>query len=142
MLNIDPMTILNTPDTTDTPQRFSYRWLSAIFGLVTLLTFTIDRILLETSSISTGETPAYLLGGVVLAVGVSAFYASANDENIKTGLLLALGPVGGFAVYLLGYHLVLPPSTDSPTWLIFLAFAGGFVAVGVVGHLLGRLYKR
>jgi hypothetical protein len=135
------MTTLNTPDITDTPLRVSYRWLSAIVGLVTLVTFTIDRILLETSGVSTGETPAYLLGGVVLAVGVSAFYASVNDEDIKTGLILALGPIGGFAVYLLSYHLVLPPSTDSPTWLIFLAFTGGFVAVGVVGHLLGRLYK-
>ena len=135
------MTILNTPDSTDTPRMISYRWLSVIFGLVTLLTFTIDRILLEITGISTGETPAYLLGGVVLAVGISAFYVSVNDEDIKTGFLLGLRPVGGLAVYLLGYHLVLPPSTDSPTWLIFLAFVGGFVAVGVVGHLLGRLYK-
>lgn len=135
------MTTLNTPDTRDTPLRISYRWLSAIFGFLTLVTFTIDRILLETSGSLTGETPAVLLGGVVLAVGVSAFYASVNGEDLKTGLLLALGPVGGFAVYLLGYHLVLPPSTDSPTWLIFLAFTGGLVAVGVVGHLLGRLYK-
>jgi hypothetical protein len=136
------MITLSISDTTDAPLQISYRWLSAIFGLATLLTFTIDRILLETASLSTGATPAFLLGGVVLAVGVSAFYASASDEDIKTVLLLALGPVGGFAVYLLGYHLVLPPSTDSPTWLIFIAFAGGFVAVGVVGHLLGRLYNR
>lgn len=133
------MTILKTADTTETPLRTSYRWLSAIFGLLTLLTFAVDRILLETTGVSTGDAPAYLLGGVVLAVGVSAFYASAHGEGIRTGLLLGLGPVAGLAVYLLGYHLVLPPSTDSPTWLIFLAFAGGVVAVGVVGHLLGRL---
>ena len=135
------MTAQDTSNPVETPLRSSYRWLSAFFGFVTLLTFTTDRILLETSGISTGEVPAYLLGGVGLAVGVSAFYASAHDADIMTGVLLALGPVGGFAVYLLGYHLVFPPSTDSPTWILFLAFAGGFVTVGVVGHLLGCFYR-
>lgn len=110
------------------------------FRAITLLIFTIDRLLLEISGISTGEIPAHLLGSVVLAVGVSAFSASVHGRGIKAGLLLGLGPVGGFAVYLLGYHLVLPPGTDSPTWLIFLAFAGGFIAVGVVAYLLGRPY--
>ena len=136
------MTTLNIPNYADVPSRIAYRWLSVIFGLLTLLTFTVERFLLETSGTSTGESPAYLMGGVVLAVGVSAFYASVHGEDIKTGLLLALGPVSGLAIYLLGYHLVLPPSTDSSTWLIFLAFAGGFVAVGIVAHLLGHLYKQ
>lgn len=137
------MGILNRFTTTSagTPPWISYRGLSALFGVVTLVAFGTERLLYETVGLSIGDVPAYVLGGVVLGVGVSSFYASIHDQDIKTGVLLALGPVGGFAVYLIGYHLVLPPSTDSPTWLIFLAFAGGFIALGVVMHLVGRLIK-
>jgi len=124
------------------PPRIGYRWLSAILGVITLVTFGAERFLYETAGQSVGELPAYVMGGVLLVVGISAFYASVNGQDIRTAVLLSLGPVGGLLVYLIGYHLVLPPSTDSPTWLIFLAFAGGLLAIGTVTHLCGRLVKK
>lgn len=124
------------------PPQIGYRGLSAIMGVVTLATFGIDRFLFETAGQSLGELPAYVMGGVLLVVGMSAFYASATGHDIRTAILVSLGPVVGLFVYLIGYHLVLPPSTDSPTWLIFLAFAGVLLAIGTVAHLCGRLVKR
>lgn len=110
-------------------------------GAITLVTFGIDRFVLETSGQSFGDAPAFVMGGVVIAVCASAFYASLQGYSIRYALLLASGPVAGLFVYLLAFHLVLPPSTDSPTWLLFLAFAGGFVALGVVANVLGRFWK-
>lgn len=124
------------------PPRIGYRGLSAILGIVTLVTFGTERLLYETAGRSLEEIPAYVMGGVLLVVGASAFYASTNGQGITTAVLLSLGPVGGLFVYLIGYHLVLPPSTDSPTWLIFLAFAGGLLAIGTVAHICGGLVKR
>ncbi|GAA0216362.1 hypothetical protein [Halobaculum roseum] len=136
------MNALKSLHMADKPPRVGYRGLAALLGVVTLATFGIDRFLYETAGQSLGEVPAYVMGGVLLVVGVSAFYASVNGKDIGTAVLLSLGPVGGLFVYLIGYHLVLPPSTDSPTWLIFLAFAGVLLAIGTVAHLCGRLVKR
>lgn len=136
------MTTLNNLRNAGKPPRIGYRGLSAILGIVTLVTFGTERFLYETAGQSLGELPAYVMGGILLIVGVSTFYASINGQDIRTAVLLSLGPVGGLLVYLIGYHLVLPPSTDSPTWLISLAFAGGLLAIGTVAHLCGRLAKR
>jgi len=136
------MNALNNLHKAGKPPRIGYRGLSAILGVVTLVTFGTERFLYEMAGQSLGELPAYVMGGVLLAIGVSTFYASANGQDIRTAILLSLGPVGGLLMYLIGYHLVLPPSTDSPTWLIFLAFAGGLLAIGTIAHLCGRLAKR
>ena len=135
------MTALKTLHKTGKLPRISYRGLSAILGVVTLVTFGTERFLYETAGQSLGEVPAYVMGSVLLVVGASAFYASINGKSIRTAVLLSFGPVGGLLVYLIGYHLVLPPSTDSPTWLIFLAFAGGLLAIGTIAHLCGRLVQ-
>lgn len=133
------MAIFHQFDTVDTPSRVSYYSLAVILGGVTLLTFGTERLLYETTGTSLGDIPAYIMGGMVVAVGVSAFAAAVQDHNLTIAVVLALGPVSGFAVYLIGYHLVLPPSSDSPTWLIFLAFAAGFAVLGVGSYLFGRL---
>jgi len=122
--------------------QIGYRVLSTILGVATLATFGTQRFQSETGGQSLGEVPAYVLGGVLLVVGLSAFYASVNGQDIRTAVLLSLGPVGGLFVYLIGYHLVFPSSTDSPTWLIFLAFAAGLLVIGTIAHLCGRLAKR
>ena len=122
--------------------RIGYRGLSVILGVVTLVTFGTERFLYETAGQSLGDVPAYVMGGVLFAVGVSAFYASIHGHDITTAALLSLGPVGGLLVYLTGYLLVLPPSTDSPTWLILLTFVGGVLAIGAIAHLFGRLVTR
>ena len=135
------MNALNNLHKAGKPPQIGYRGLSAILGVITLVIFGTERFLYETAGQSLGEVPAYVMGGVLLVVGASAFYASINGQDIRTAVLLSLGPVGGLLVYLIGYHLVLPPSTDSPTWLIFLAFAGGLLAIGTIAHLCGRLTK-
>ena len=136
------MNALNNLHKAGKPPRISYRGLSVILGVVTLVTFGTERFLYETAGQSLGELPAYVMGGVLLIVGVSTFYASVNGQDIRAAIYLSLGPVGGLLVYLIGYHLVLPPSTDSPTWLIFLTFAGGFLTIGTIVYLCGRLAKR
>jgi len=122
--------------------RIGYRGLSALLGVVTLATFGIDRFLLETAGQPLEDIFMYVLYAVLLVVGIGAFYASANGKDIRTTVLLSLGPVGGLLVYLIGYHLVLPTSTDSPKWLIFLAFTVGLLAIGTIAHLCGRLVQR
>jgi len=131
-----PLKSLNRAD--NQPQIY-YWGLSGNLGFLTLAVFGTERFLFETSGQSLGDLPAYVLGGIVLIVGVSAFSASINGQDINTAVLLSAGPVGGLLLYLIGYHLVLPPSTDSPTWLIFLAFAGGILGIGTVAHLCGRI---
>ncbi|WP_435095091.1 hypothetical protein [Halorubrum sp. N11] len=136
------MNALNNLHKASKSSRIGYRGLSALLGVVTLAIFGIDRFLLETAGQPLEEVSMYVLYGVLLVVGVSAFYASVNGQDLRTAVLLSLGPVGGLSVYLIGYHLVLPPSTDSPTWLIFLAFTAGFLAIGTIAHLCGRLVQK
>ena len=119
--------------------RVGYRGLSVVSGVLTLLTFASERVLYETAGRSLGDVPAYVMGGVLLLVAAGAFHASVSGRGVDTALLLSGGPIGGLAVYLLGYHLVSAPSTDSPTWLIFLAFSGGVLALGVGAYLCGRV---
>lgn len=136
------MSLLPTLHKTGTHPRIGYRGLSVLLGAVTLATFVVERFLSETAGQALGAVPAYVMGGVLLVVAASVFHASLHGRDSRTVVLLSAGPVGGFFVYVLGYHLVLPPSTDSPTWLIFLAFAGGFLAIGTVAHLCGRGVSR
>lgn len=111
----------------DNHPQIHYWGISTIFGFLTLAVFGTERFLFETAGQSLGNLPAYTLGSIVLIIAVSAFSASIKGQDINTAVLLSAGPVGGLLVYLIGYHLVLPPSTDSPTWLIVLAFAGGLL---------------
>lgn len=136
------MDALNALSKTGNPPRIGYRVLWAILGVITLLTFGTDRYLYETAGQSLGELPAYVMGCVLLVVGVSSFSASLGGHDIKTAILISLGPVGGLFVYLLGYHLFLPPSTDSPTSLIFLAFAGALLVIGTGAHLFGLFLRK
>jgi hypothetical protein len=121
--------------------RVGYRVLALLLGLLTLATFTVERSL-ETGGASLGELPAIVLGGVMVAVALGSFHAARRDARPATGLLLPLGPVAGFWLYLAGYHLVRPPSSDSPTWLLFAGFAGAFLATGLGGYAAGRLVVR
>lgn len=90
------------------PPRISYRGLSAILGVVTLVTLGTEQFLSDTSGQSLGELPAYVMVSVLLVVGVSAFYASVNGQEIRAAVLLSLGPIRRLFVYLVGNHLVLP----------------------------------
>jgi hypothetical protein len=119
-----------------------YRRLALLLGGVTLATFGTDRLLSETAGSSLGAVPAYVMAAVVLAVGVGALRAAVHGHGVETAVLRALGPVGGFAAYLVGYHLVRPPSTDSPTWFVFGGFAGGVVTVGVAAYAVSRFVER
>lgn len=117
----------------------SYPEFSALLGSITLFTFGVERLLYETVGLSLGKLPVYLLSGIVLAVGLSSMHAAFHDRGIMTAMVLALGPVGGFAVYLIVYHVVFPPSSDSPTWLVVLIFAASFVALGGMAYFAGRV---
>lgn len=121
--------------------RIGYRVLALLLGLLTLATFAVERSL-ATGGASLGDLPAIVLGGVLVAVAVGSFRAARRDARPVTVLLLSLGPVAGFGLYLAGYHLVRPPSSDSPTWLIFAGFAGAFLATGLGGYAAGRLVVR
>lgn len=120
----------------------SYRGLALLLGGVTLATFGTDRLVSATTGWSLGAAPAYVMAAVILAVGVGSLHAATHGQGVETAVRLALGPVGGFATYLVGYHLVRPPSTDSPTSLVFVGFAAAFLATGVVAHLVGRFLGR
>ena len=135
------MNTLNNSSKTGKPPRIGYRVLSAILGVITLITFGTDRYLYETAGQSLGELPAIIMGGVLFVVGVGSFYASLDGHDIKTAILISMGPVGGLFVYLLGYHRFLPPSTDSPTSLIFLAFAGALLVIGTGAHFFGLFLR-
>lgn len=135
------MIALNNLHKAGTSSRIGYGGLSALLGVVTLAVFVVDRFLLETAGQPLDKVFSYVLYGVLLVVGVSAFCASVNGRDLRIAVLLSLGPVGGLLTYLVGYHLVLPPSADSPTWLIFLAFTVGLLAIGTVAHLCGRLVQ-
>jgi hypothetical protein len=122
--------------------RSTYRALSVLLAIATGGTFATERFLLETQVASLGELPAVVMGGVVLAVAGGAFHVAMRGHGIDVGLVVTGGPVAGLAVYLIAYHLVLPPSNDSPTSLVFLGFAGSVIGIGVVGYVAGRLYNR
>lgn len=111
---------MTVPNPAQQARRVGYRGLALLPGDVTLATFGTDRLLSETAGSPLGAVPAYVIATVVLAVGVGALRAAVHGHGVETAVLLALGPVGGFAAYLVADHLVRPPSTDSPTWLVFV----------------------
>jgi hypothetical protein len=122
--------------------RIGYRDVSVILGVLTFAAFGMQRYSSNAGGPSLGDLPAYVLGGVVLLVGATAFHASMKGQALRTAVLITLGPIGGFLAYLIGYHLVLPASADSPTFVIFIGFVGGLLATGVGAYLSGRLLTR
>jgi len=135
-------TVVDSTHNADRLHRVGYRGLAVVGGLITLVTFGTERLVYETTEQTIGAIPAYVMGGVVCAVGIGGVYAGVREHGRKAAMLLSAGPVGGLFVYLIGYHLVLPPSEDAPTWLVFLGFAGGLFAIGFTTHLCGRLLTR
>ena len=136
------MSALGSAAGDDTPLQPAYHVLTVVLAVVVLAVFGGDRLLYETTGASVSWVLRYVLAGTVLAVGVSGVYGSFHGSSVATSILVASGPIIGLALYLLGYHLVLPPSTDSPTWLIFLAWAAGYVGVGLAAHLIGRVGRK
>lgn len=133
------MSIVGGTPTDDTPPQPVYPILAVVLTGVVLVGFGGDRLLYEATGTSVSWTLRYVLSGTVLAVDVSAIYASFHGISVAMSILVASGPIIGLVLYLLGYYLVLPPSTDSPTWLIFLVWAAGYVGVGFIAHLIGRV---
>ena len=121
--------------------RFDTWWLSGLLGVVVLVAFVIERFPAAGVGLSPGALPAYLLGGVVIAVALSGFSGGLMGRHLRSAVSVSLGPAGGLLVYLVGYHVLYPASADSPTWLLYLAFAGGSLAIGTTAHLCGRLVR-
>ena len=126
---------------TEQVARFTTRWLSGLLGVVVLVAFVTERFLAAVVGLSAGDLPAYLLGGVVVAVALSGLSGGVTGRDLRTAVAVSLGPAGGLLVYLVGYHLFYPVSADSPTWLLYVAFAGGYLAIGTTAHFCGRLWQ-
>ena len=126
---------------TELVARFNTRWLSGLLGVVVLVAFVTERFLAAVVGLSPGDLPAYLLGGVVVAVALSGLSGGVTGRDLRTAVAVSLGPAGGLLLYLVGYHLFYPVSADSPTWLLYVAFAGGYLALGTTAHLCGRVWQ-
>lgn len=105
------------------------------------MAFVTERFLAAIVGLSPGALPAYLLGGVVVAVALSGFSGGLMGWDLRSAVSVSVGPGGGFVVYLIGYHVLYPASADSPTWLLYVAFAGGSLVIGTAAHLCGRLVQ-
>jgi hypothetical protein len=118
---------------------------STIAGLLASGTaglFAVDRFVLTSDAFSSSDLPGLILVGIVIGVAGCGFHAGRCRRGIGAALTVAFGPVAGFAIYLLAYHLRFPPSQDSPTSLVFLAFAVGMVTTGVMSYTVGWLSSR
>lgn len=115
--------------------------LSAVLAGATALGFVLARGDGSPATVAGLDLPALLVGGAVALVGATALSVAYEGDGVDGSVVVGLGPIVGLAGYLAGYHLLYPPSTDSPTALIALAFAAGVLTVVTVGHGLGTALR-
>lgn len=112
------------------------RLIAIASAIITGITFGATRIP-EESNVPTGIGPNVAMGAVVVTVLLGGFVNGYRSKGVVPSAVVALGRPVGLLAYLIAYHLVRPPSTDSPTWLLFLVFTGFFLVAGGVAHAAG-----
>lgn len=134
------MAISNGPSAgfTNTP---AYSHLLAIaLAVISLLTLGSGRITAQ-NYIPDGAAAIIMSGVVVLTIG-GAVLAGYRNDGLTTGALIALASPIGVGVYLTAVLWMEGPSSDSPTWLIFLLYTGFFVLVSGIGYAAGAGARR
>ena len=91
------MSIVGGTPTDDTPPQPVYHILTVVLAGVVLAGFGGERLLYETTGTSASWALRYVLSGTVLAVAVSAVYASFYGTSVATSILVASGPIIGLA---------------------------------------------
>lgn len=110
--------------------------LTTVLAVISTLTFGIRRFFLQgyNPADSTGE--AIMIGIIISTIG-GGLIAGYRGDGVVTGMVIALGSPVGLAIYLVVAISLEGPSSDSPTWLIYLIVTGFFVVVGGIGYGIG-----
>jgi peptidoglycan/LPS O-acetylase OafA/YrhL len=114
--------------------------LAISLAVVSLLTFGSGRITSQQYIPDGGDT-IIMSGVVILAVG-GAMLAGYKKDGLSTGALIALASPIGMAVYLILIIWIEGPSSDSPTWLIYLMYTAFFVFLSGIGYTTGLGARR
>lgn len=122
--------------------------LALLLGLVTFLAWTVERFLWELADVrvvlGVAVEPASRIVLAVVAVatlGLVEWYALGGRGPRPAATVLA-GPLLGVGAFLVLATVVLGPSTDSPTWLLYLALCAAGAAAGGVAYGPGVLVRR
>lgn len=118
------------------------RTVSAVLAAVTFFSFGVSRFAEDAVTVSPGDAPAAVLLGVLAAIVAAVALLVARGRDVRAAGVVALGPPVGLLAYLALAVAVYGPSTDSPTWLIWLAFAAACLALGGLGAGIGTLARR
>lgn len=112
---------------------------AGLLAIFTFFGFAVDRLLWERYNLSLSNFPDIVIYAVVLIVATLSLYNSVAEGSLLTELKYGLGPIFGLGIYLVIYHLLFPPSTDSPTIVIFTIFSLIVVSIVIISHMVGYI---
>lgn len=122
--------------------------LALLLGLLTFLATATERFLWELADVrvvvgvaveSVAQIALALVA--VATLGVIEWYAL-RGKGVEGAAVVVAGPLVGFGAFLVLHWAVFGPSTDSPTWLLYLALCAGAAVAGGVVYGLGVVVRR
>lgn len=124
------------------------RTLATLLGVVTFLAMTAVRFYWE----FTGEYPTLdplgmsvdgtVLRIVAIVTLVAVGWQAVSGRDWREAAVVIAGPLVGFGAFIALHWAVFGPSTDSPTWLIYLALCSAAAVVGGVTYGVGAVARR
>lgn len=124
------------------------RRLALLLGLVTFLAWTVERFLWELADVrvvlgvAVASASRVVLAAVTVAtLGLVGWYAFVG-RGLRPAATVLAGPLAGVGAFLVLATAVLGPSSDSPTWLVYLALCAGGAVAGGVAYGLGVVVRR
>ncbi|SEO52769.1 hypothetical protein SAMN04487948_10383 [Halogranum amylolyticum] len=117
--------------------------LALALAVVTFLATTVERFLWELADVrvvlGVGVEPvARIVLAVVAVVTLSTIgWQALTGRGLRAAAIVLAGPLVGVGAFLVLHWLVFGPSTDSPTWLVYLALCAGAAVAGSVVYGVG-----
>lgn len=126
----------------------SVRLLALALAVVTFLVTTVERFLWELADVrvvlGVGVEPvARVVVAVVAVVTLATIgWQALGGRGPRAAAVVLAGPLVGVGAFLVLHWSVFGPSTDSPTWLIYLALCAGAAVAGSVVYVVGLIVRQ
>jgi hypothetical protein len=122
--------------------------LALALAVVTFLVTTVERFLWELADVrvllGVGVEPVarVVLAAVAIVTLGTVGWQALVGRGARAAAVVLAGPLVGVGAFLVLYWVVFGPSTDSPTWLVYLALCAGAAVAGGIVYVLGLVVRK